>query len=277
MRDQQQHKPSEQHRTTIAKNPAGVWCVYRWRVTVNASGQTVMVPDGHERTATDEDWLALGGVRKAEVDLGPREPNPDMQALIQKLVERPPERFRAEPSHAEKKAKYRAECRATATQARIPAMYLDRMLDPEDRPAIRAMRTWEAGTKQALLLSGANQCGKSFAAAAWLATVPGSRWTTASEIGSAVQPPSQMDYLRDLRGAAALVIDNLGERCGPGGYEEIEAQIMYQISRGHRIIVTTDWAPRDVWGLFGDATHNRILARWKLVGEVQTIGPWGTR
>lgn len=262
-----------QHRTTLAKNASGVWCVYRYRVTVNARGTTELVQVGHEYAATDQDWHDLGGVRKAPCT-APREPNPDMQALIEKLLEKPPSAFRAPPTTEEVERQKRAERRARAAKAGIPVLYLDRLANPQDRPAIRAVREWHKGGKQALLLSGANQCGKSFAAAAWLSSSEGGRWTTASEIGGAVQPPAQMDYLRDLRGASALVLDNLGERCGPGGYEEIEAQLMHQISRGHKMVITTDWDPADVWGLFGSETHNRILARWQLVGEVQVIGPW---
>lgn len=202
-----------------------------------------------------------------------------INGLLQRVMHQAPAPVR-QPTEEEQKRKELSHRLWNASRAGVPVGEIEILRQPlEERPALDVVRRWAEGGKQALLLAGANQAGKSIAAAHWLSMQTGGLWTTASEIGLCVQPdPEQkgVQRLRQLRGALALVVDNVGERCGQAGYDEIAAQIMHHISQARRLIVTTHNNPKWFFQQFGDGTHNPLLARWQLVGAQEEIPPWRT-
>lgn len=241
----------------------GEWCVASQRAAEEAD------IEGHKSK-----WRELTTMRPYE------EATPTTEAVMGALAQlaevdqahRPPP-----PTAEERRADTQRQRLWQAGRAGVPAGIVGHLRQPEDRPALVAVRAWARGDRLALLLHGANQAGKSLAAAAWLSTHERGRWAGADEIGLATQPDPQhrgTAWLRELRGAGALVIDNIGARCGPAGYEEIEALIMHHLAAGRRLIVTTDYDPDRFFALFGDERRNRVLSRWRLVGSATSVAPW---
>ena len=236
-----------------------------------------------ERVASQNEiaeWLAHQR-RNATLKRPPEPSMLDTQKLLdgflQRVTAQAPTALRV-PTEEEQKHKELSHRLWNASRAGVPVGDIEILRHPlQDRPALLAVRRWAEGGKQSLLLCGANQAGKSIAAGFWLSTQTGGLFTTASEIGLCVQPdPEQkgVQRLRQLRGALSLVIDNVGERCGQSGYEEMRSLIMHHLSQARRLIVTTHNDAGWFFRQFGDGTHNPLLARWKLVGEDEEIPPW---
>ena len=156
------------------------------------------------------------------------------------------------------------------------------------RPYPKQREFHEAGAafRERLFMAG-NQLGKTISGAAevamhltgrypdwWkgLRLQAANRGITGSE--SVELTKKGVQRLRQLRGALSLVIDNVGERCGQSGYEEMQSLIMHHLSQARRLIVTTHNDAGWFFRQFGDGTHNPLLARWKLVGEDEEIPPW---
>jgi hypothetical protein len=149
---------------------------------------------------------------------------------------------------------------------------------PQDRPALRAVRAWWESGQTALLLYGASQAGKSFAAARWLTSCEEGLFVSGPELELAVRPDPEdrgTAYLRRARSAPALVIDEVAGKIGPSAMEQVDTLLCAAFDRCRRVVVTSNAPTLDTFfGYFGSGDRNRVEARFRGSGRIVEIGPW---
>lgn len=187
-------------------------------------------------------------------------------------------------AQAEAKRRARAEeaqaSALRATRAGVPQAITSALRGPfQDRPALQEVRRWRKSGLVGLLLIGASQAGKSFAAAQWLcSTTREGLFVSGPDLDLAVRPDAEgqgLAYLRRCRSAGALVLDEVASKLGTAALEQIDTLICSCFDQSRRLIITTN-APsqRHFFDLFGVGDRNRVEARFRSAGRIVEIGPW---
>lgn len=153
---------------------------------------------------------------------------------------------------------------------------------PQDRPALRAVRAWWESGQTALLLYGASQAGKSFAAARWLTSCEDGLFCSGPDLELATRYGSGeagTAYLQRARAAPFLVIDECAGKIGTPAMEQVDTLICQAFDRRRRLIITCNALTKeDFFGFFGSGDRNRVEARFLGAGRTEKsivkVGPW---
>ena len=221
----------------------------------------------------EDPWLAQARIHREETDR--------LLAQIQALVEKD---GAAIDAHAARETERRRPRPEEEVQRRAASFGVPQKLAaalgarPQDRPALRAVRAWWESGQTALLLYGASQAGKSFAAARWLTSCEDGLFVSGPDLELAVRPDPKdwgTALLRRARSAPALVIDEVAGKIGPSAMEQVDTLLCAAFDRCRRVVVTSNAPTLDTFfGYFGSGDRNRVEARFRGSGRIVEIGPW---
>jgi len=179
----------------------------------------------------------------------------------------------------------RARARANL-EAGIPDLFARRIATGEVRPELPAMRALQSagadgGPPRAgiYVLSGPTGCGKSMAAAAWLAEFGGRAplWDSAARLSATSRYDADARARRES--ATGMVLDDLGvEYADRGGnwQADLDALVDWFYGHGRPLVVTTNipLAGRDGRNPFADRYQARIASRVaESLGWLAVSGP----
>lgn len=225
----------------------------------------------------EDPWLAQARIHREETDR--------LLAQIQALVEKD---GAAIDAHAARETERRRPRPEEEMQRRAASFGVPQKLAaalgarPQDRPALRAVRAWWESGQTALLLYGASQAGKSFAAARWLTSCEDGLFCSGPDLELATRYGSGeagTAYLQRARAAPFLVIDECAGKIGTPAMEQVDTLICQAFDRRRRLIITCNALTKeDFFGFFGSGDRNRVEARFLGAGRTEKsivkIGPW---